>query len=362
MVMAESPDSPDNHSPDSDPRDGNRQNRHRQNPNTRLVMISAALGGLLVLVVSAVLNWPTSQDGGSSSGGGSGGGSEVGASGKQGAAPAPPPVFEAAVGACLNWTAPDASDIRKVDCSEPHLFEVTGKSDLRPEFGDRAPFPTAERWEQLKKQRCTEVAVRYLDGDFDPNGRFQVGAFTPSRQGWESGDRTLHCGLQQPGRSGKLYRFTGSVKELDQSDVYESGTCLGINGTSVSDPVECSQPHSFEITGVVDLGKEFPEEYPPIEEQDKFLFTRCQELTTKYAGSPKAAEDKGLTVSWDNLTQESWDAGSRKVNCKVGAQLPDEGGLAPVTGSIKGEVTVGTETAPTDPAPAAPGVPATGTR
>lgn len=326
-------------------------------PNTRLVMISAAIGAALVLVVSLVLNWP-----------GSGGGPGVGASGKQGAAPAPPPVFEAEVGSCLNWTEPDAGDIRQVTCAEPHLFEVTGTTELSPELGPDAPFPSTEQWQQIKQQRCTAVATRYLGGDFDPNGRFAVGAFTPSIEGWNDGDRTLHCGLQQPGPSGKLFRITGSVRDLDQSDIHDVGTCLGINGTAVSDPVRCSEPHSVEITGVVDLGEKFPDGYPPVPEQDPFLATRCNELTAKYAGSPTAAEDKKLTVYWDNLTQESWNAGSRKVNCKVSAQLPDDpelpddGGLAPVTGSVASKVTIGTEPAPSDPATVAPGVPATGTR
>lgn len=328
-----------------------RGTKRGKNPNTRLIMIAAVIGGLLVLIISAVLNWPTAEQN-----------AGVGASGQQGAAPAPPPVFEAEAGTCLNWTQPDASDIRKVTCAEPHLFEVTGKTEVSSQFGPNAPFPTTEQWQQIKVQRCTEVATKYLAGDFDPNGRFRVGAFTPSAEGWERGDRTLHCGLQQPGPEGKLFRFTGSIKNLDQSDVFDTGTCLGISGTSVSSPVDCSEPHSVEITGVVDLGNKFPDAFPPIPEQDKFLATKCNELTAQYAGSPTAAKDKGLIVYWDNLQRESWDAGSRKVNCKVSAQLPDDGGLAPVTGSIKGEVSVGEEPAPEDPTPVTPGVPATGTR
>lgn len=313
-------------------------------------MIAAVIGGLLVLVVSAVLNWPTSEQGGSAGAGGSG---------QEGAAPAPPPVFEAAKGTCLNWSQPDASDIRKVTCTEAHLFEVTGKTDVSTTFGPNAPFPSTEQWQRIKKERCTEVANSYL-GEFDPHGRFAVGAFTPSTESWERGDRTLHCGLQQPGPEGKLFRFSASVKNLDQSNVFDVGTCLGISGTSVSSPVDCSEAHAVEITGVVDLSAKF-KAFPPVAEQDKFLATKCNELTAKYAGSKTAAKDKGLTVYWDNLKRESWVAGSHKVNCKVSAQLPDDGGLAPVTGSIKGEVSVGEEPAPTDP-PVTPGVPATGTR
>lgn len=320
----------------------------RKKPNTRLVMISAAIGAMLVLVISAVLNWPTGANG-------PGGGGR----GTNGASPASPPVFEAQAGACLNWTKADAADISQVRCDQPHLFEVTGRADLRATFGPGVPFPSNEQWQQLKQEHCTEVSSNFLSGRLDPNGRFSVGAFTPSEAGWKSGDRALHCGLQQPGPSGKLYRFSKSIGKLDQSDTYEVGRCLGINGTAVWDPVDCAQQHSVEITGLVDLGEQFPSGFPEEAAQDEFLATRCAELTARYAGSPTAVTDKGLVSYWDTLPPESWNAGSRQVNCKVSAQLPDGSGLAPVTGSVKGEVEVGEEPAPEDTATISPGVPAT---
>ncbi len=313
-------------------------------------MICAALGALVVLIVSAVL-WPSERNG-----------SGVGASGNAGAMPAPVQVFDAKAGTCLNWTEPDASDTRQVTCREPHLFEVSGKADLRADFGATAPFPDTEQWQQLKLQRCTPVSAAFLHQRFDPEGRFSVGAFTPSEQGWAGGDRTLHCGVQQPGSSGKLYRVQGPVSKLDQSDTYPAGRCLGISGTDVADPVDCAQPHSVEVTGRIDLAERFPAGYPPESEQDGYLSTRCEELTAQYAGSPAAAADKGLVTYWDTLEQPSWDAGSRQVNCKVSAQLPSGDGLAPITGSVKGEVEVADEPAPTDPTPIDPAVPADGMR
>ncbi|MBB5154172.1 septum formation family protein [Saccharopolyspora phatthalungensis] len=310
-------------------------------------MISAAIGALLILVISAALNWPT------------GGESGVGGPGRIGSAPAPKVVFEAAAGDCLNWTEPDAADISKVTCAEPHLFEVTGTADLRGEFGDKAPFPNTGQWQQVKQQRCIDVSKQFLSGRFDPHGRFSVGAFTPSEEGWANSDRTLHCGLQQPGPSGKLYPITGNAARMDQSNVYPVGRCLGINGTAVWDPVDCARPHAVEITGLVNLGEQFPGGYPAEGDQDGFLATRCAELTAAYAGGPTTAKDKGLVTYWDTLAQESWDAGSLQVNCKVSAQLPDGSGLAPVTGSVKGEVQIGRAPAPQNTVPIEPGVPAT---
>lgn len=328
-------------------------NPPRGRSNTRLVMISAALGALLILLVSVLLNWWS-------------GGQEAGTPGGIGEAPAPQAVFEAQAGTCLNWAEPDGSDIRQVTCDEPHLFQVTGQSELGPEFGPQAPFPGPEQWQQLKQDRCQQVSEEFLNDSYDPTGRFQVGAFTPSREAWDEGDppdRTLHCGLQQPGPSGKLYRMRGEVAEADQSDTYEQGRCLGINGTEVWDPVgDCRERHAVEITGLVDLGEQFPEGFPPEDEQDGFLSDRCRQLTAEYAGSPTAARDKGLVTYWDTVQEESWNVGSQRVNCKVSAQLPDGSGLAPVAGSVRGDVRVGDQPAPRDPAGEQPGVPAGNSR
>lgn len=310
-------------------------------------MIAAAVGALLILGASVLLNWPT---------GGSGG---IGGSGKFGSAPAPDVAFEAKAGECLSWAEPDASDIRKVTCAEPHLFEVTGPFDLKAEFPPKAPYPNAQQWQQLKQERCIEVTNQYLQGGFDPNGRFSIGAFTPSKDNWEDGDRTLHCGLQEPGPSGKLYPIKGEARGMDQSNVYPAGRCLGISGTRIWDPVDCSKQHAVEITAVVNLAEQFKDGYPSEQDQDGFLSTKCEELTAGYAGGPTAAKDKGLIVFWDTMPEESWNIGSRQVNCKLGVPLPDGSGLAPVTGSVKDQVKIGQRPAPEQGTPTQPGAPAT---
>lgn len=303
-------------------------------------MISAAVGALIVLVLSIALQWGKDRDG----------------------ALDPPALFEAEPGTCMNWNRPDASDIREVPCGAPHLFEVTGKTDLSGRYGEDAPFPDARQWQRIKEERCTRVANGYLRGKFDPDGRFGVGAFTPSRHGWESGDRTLQCGVQQPGPSGKLYEGKGRIAQVDQSNTYPAGRCLGINGTAVWDPVDCAKPHAVEVVGIVDLSKEFPKAYPEVPKQDEFLSTRCGELGARYAGGPQVIREKGLVTYWDTLSRESWETGSRSVNCKVSAQLPDGSGLAPVTGTVKGKVEVGEKPAPESPEKIQPGVPAGRTR
>jgi hypothetical protein len=62
-----------------------------------------------------------------------------------------------------------------------------------------------------------------------------------------------------------------------------------------------------------------------------------------------------LTISWDTLQEASWAAGSRLVNCKVGALLPDGSGLAPVTGSVRAAPPVPAVPVTTTPPPSTPG-------
>lgn len=276
--------------------------------------------------------------------------------------PREPEVVEVAAppatpGTCLTWTRPDAVDTALVDCARPHLFEQAGTVQLT----DQLALPSDATWRQLVDERCGPVVMTYLNNVFDPDGRYRVGALKPSRSKWEQGDRELRCGLQSASRSGALYPLTGKVADADQAAVEEAGVCLGIDGRSVGDPVDCASPHALETVGIVDLAGDFPDAYPQIPDQDGLLQTRCNEIAAGYAGGPTVAADKGLTVYWNNISEASWAAGTKRVNCNVAALLPDSSGFAPVTGSVTDDVVVGAEVAP--PATDTPdaGVPAPAT-
>ena len=264
--------------------------------------------------------------------------------------PAPP----AAPGTCLTWSRPDAADTAVVDCGQPHLFEQAGTVPLT----DQPTLPTDQQWTQLVAQRCTPVVTRYLGGKFDPDGRYRVGAMKPSAAKWREGDRELRCGLQTASQSGAYYPSTGRVEGSDQSDVEQPGTCLGINGKQVGDPVPCAGMHAVEVVGIVDVAPRFTGGFPAVADQDAFLQPACAKIASAYAGGDQVIASKNLTVYWDNLTPDSWKAGSRKVNCNLGALLPDRSGFAPVTGSVKGAVAVGNQPAPSAPPPTSPGAPA----
>ncbi|MET0191083.1 MAG: septum formation family protein [Pseudonocardia sediminis] len=266
------------------------------------------------------------------------------------APPAPPPPDTA--GICLNWTRPDAVDTAAVDCARPHLFEQAGNVKLL----DQPAFPTDQGWQKLVAERCSPVVNGYLKNKFDPDGKFRIGALKPSQARWDGGDKGMRCGLQSASRSGMMIPITGKVAAQDQSAVVPAGTCLGIDGRTVGDPVDCAQPHAVETVGIVDLGTQFKEGLPSVDDQDGFLQPACQKAADTFAGANKGAiAQNKLTVYWDNLSDPSWKAGSRKVNCNLATLLPDGSGFAAITGSIKGKLAVSGQPAPpagsTPPAP-----------
>ncbi|WP_051342220.1 septum formation family protein [Pseudonocardia spinosispora] len=264
----------------------------------------------------------------------------------------PPPT----PGTCLSWRRSDAADAEAIDCTSPHLFEQAGAVQLADIPADSS-MPDNQTFRKLVNDRCTPLVNNYLGGKYDPNGAFRAGALKPSQKSWSNGDRSLRCGLQRFSRSGALYPIVGTVSGQDQSDIQQPGTCLGIDGPYVGDPVDCSVQHAIESVGWIDLSQKF-DKYPSESDQDKYLQPQCSKLASSYAGGDNVIGDKKLSVLWDNLAQESWNAGSRKVACNLAAQLPDKSGFAPIIGSVKGPVQVGNQPASPARPTASPGAPA----
>jgi len=295
---------------------------------SRPFLAGAVLGALVTLLVTMLAAAPQSGAGGSASGASPLGGGPASPDAKDGLQYA----FAAKVGTCLMWQRDDAADMKPVNCEEPHVFEVTQVTDISSKYPAGAPLPDTETWRRLAKQRCTEGAERYLDNKLDPDGKLQVSALRPNERDWKLGNRDLRCGLWRIGPGGSLQATVGPAVEQDQSDVWATGTCLGLVDGTVGDPVKCSEKHSYEMISIVNLGKKF-DSYPSTSKQNAYLDKVCNKDARTYSGG-KNLEKLKLIVAWDTRTKASWRAGSRLVNCKVGALLKDKSGLAPVEGSI----------------------------
>jgi predicted heme/steroid binding protein len=237
----------------------------------------------------------------------------------------------AGTGTCLGWP-PDAPDKPSfVQCRSDHMFEVAKPVGMNS-FGEPC-----------------QLAVReYLGTHYDPNSRFTISVlWAGDADGTNAGGRNLLCGLQLLGPGGKPIPFKGRIVDLDQSKVWPSGTCLGINSSNRSTdiPVDCSAPHALEVTGSVGLAERFTSGVPSDGEQRAFLGEACTRAADGYL-APASLARSGLTLAYDTVAPASWAAGSRQVSCNVGR--PAEAGWTPMTGTVR------TQSLADVPPPAAP--------
>jgi hypothetical protein len=78
-----------------------------------------------------------------------------------------------------------------------------------------------------------------------------------------------------------------------------------------------------------------PGDFPAPEKQDELLPAKCDTMAAEYSGGADL-KAQNLVVTWDNRVLESWTAGSKKVNCKIGAAVgADAAGLTPWNGSVR---------------------------
>jgi Septum formation len=300
---------------------------------TRLVMAGAFVGALAVLSMSMLFSWPVSVKGAADT-----------------AAEEAAAAFDSPSGTCLDWPNDAPQNMRRVPCKDPHTFEVTRNVEIRGDYPSSAPPPNDAGWQQIVTEKCTEVGAKYLGGQLDPYGKYTVGALKPTAQQWREGDRKLRCGLQRVTPSGqRLLSTTGTAAKQDQSNVHDPGTCFAlVNKKEVGDPIDCAKQHSYEVVGNVDLLTAFPGgQYPSEDQQREKTVDLCPPVASKYTGNTDLAA-LNLSLYSDTLKQESWTAGSHKVNCKVGA-LEQDGTLRPVRGSVKAK-----PPAPTTPPSGAP--------
>ncbi|GAA1879537.1 septum formation family protein [Williamsia serinedens] len=259
-------------------------------------------------------------------------------------------------------TAPSSvasSAVRPTSTTPSSAGPSSSVAPTSPAFGDDAPWPTSAQFGALRAEFCPGQVNAYLQGRFDPDGRFSVGMLFPSKRQWDAGERTLRCGLQLTDSTGALVGFLGRVADQDQSLQWPAGTCIGIDlrTRQPTDPVSCAEQHAFEVTAVVGLGQRFGaagsgRPWPDTATQNQFLEGTCPQLTDTYLGGRQKFTDTTLNVQWSTLTEASWNAGSRTVVCYVG--LPDQGGFATLVGSAKGNLLINGRV-PTPPPSEPPG-------
>jgi len=249
---------------------------------------------------------------------------------------------DAKSGTCLNWPAGDPHAYAVVHCSDEHRFEVADSVDLSAfpgsEYGPDAPPPSQDRIQKISQELCQAAARQYLGAKYDPNGRFSVIMLWSGDLAWrQDGERHVLCGLHLAAPDGGAMPIIGKVAELDQSKVWPPGTCVTI-GSNGDFPIDCAQPHTMEVTGSVDLASQFPLALPSDADQDEFVKTSCLLLTDAYL-TPLELRETTLTLIYSTVSQPSWDAGSKRVACSIGAPRGD-GEWSFIRNNAKGQLLI----------------------
>lgn len=232
------------------------------------------------------------------------------------------PFTTADAGTCLTWevtASGEVEDFERISCEEPHRFEVSSREDLATypasEFGPDSAIPNTTRQAQLREELCLNPTVRYLDGAYDPLGRYSVASILPPPERWENGDRTLLCGVQSTDNDGHPVKTTGYAAEQDQARVAQPGECQYVDGSNSLSLVDCAEDHHIEITSVTDLAPVFPDRAPSVEEQDGHLRDVCTEAAIDYLGEEENLYQSTLQPYWNVIPRASWEGGSHSTNC-----------------------------------------------
>lgn len=237
-------------------------------------------------------------------------------------APRATPFTTADAGTCLTWEfTPDGEveSFERISCEEPHRFEVSSREDLAAypasEFGRDSEIPNTTRQAQLREELCLNPTVRYLDGNYDPLGRYSVASILPPPERWAAGDRTLLCGVQSTDSAGLPVKTSGYAAEQDQARIAQPGECQFVDGSDSLSVVDCDEDHHIEITAVADLSGVFPDGAPGVEEQDAHLREACTEAAIDYLGEEEDLYQSRLQPYWNVIPVSSWESGSRSTNC-----------------------------------------------
>ena len=109
-----------------------------------------------------------------------------------------------AIGTCFDVpSASDFSTVTKFDCTEPHDGEVVFVGELT---GDS--YPITLTLDNFIDANCVPAAVAYVGRPAEEINDLELGYFSPTRDAWNDGERTLTCYLYDVNEA----KLTKSVK------------------------------------------------------------------------------------------------------------------------------------------------------
>jgi hypothetical protein len=81
-------------------------------------------------------------------------------------------------------------DVVRKPCTDPHGAEVISVSEYAP---TSLPYPTDEEFFAFFEATCEPAFNAYTGIDFATAAEYDMAAFTPTSEGWASGDRKVIC-------------------------------------------------------------------------------------------------------------------------------------------------------------------------
>jgi Septum formation len=98
-----------------------------------------------------------------------------------------------AVGDCfaVPTTAVEVSEVQHSPCNESHTGEVVFVGDMP----DGETFPTDAAFDDFLRTQCVPAFNTYTGLNFETDQTFDFSSFTPTTEGWSSGDREVTCFL-----------------------------------------------------------------------------------------------------------------------------------------------------------------------
>lgn len=232
------------------------------------------------------------------------------------------PFTTADVGMCATWDVNDdgqVSGFEQTSCEGEHRFEISKRENLATypssEFGPDADPPNLTRQAQLREELCQAPTLTYLNGRFDPAGRYTIAPILPPAEAWAAGDRTMLCGLQATDSNGIPQITVGPVAANDQARVFTTGACVRVESSAEFREVDCTEDHHLEAVSTVNLGVPFPQGVPSTDEQNEFLGSTCTQAAIDYMGEEENLYQSTLQTFWPTITANSWLGGSHSVNC-----------------------------------------------
>lgn len=98
-----------------------------------------------------------------------------------------------AVGTCFDRPSAgqDFSTVETHDCTEAHDAEVI----LVAEYTESDTFPISLALDRYIDETCLPAALTYTGKPAEDLGDYQLGLFSPNRDGWDDGERTFTCYL-----------------------------------------------------------------------------------------------------------------------------------------------------------------------